>query len=324
MNKPLERELLRRHTDPIQSGGLNEYDVDDEIDLIEYWRVLMRYKWLILLLVFLGAGGGGGAAVNTKPSYRAEVSLAPVGEEKGSSLSALAGEFGGLAALAGINLFGGGSGGGLGRTEAAIATLKSRVFTGAFIKDEGIMPILFAERWNATTKSWIVGEGKTAPTETDAFEFFDKSVRAVNPDKKTGLIVLSIEWDNPVLAAEWANKLVARINAHQKQSAILEAQKSIDYLNSQLRQTSVVEMQQAIFRLVEVQTKQIMLANVRDEFVFKIIDPAVVPERNIKPKPSTLVPLGAVLGLVLGIFLAFLLSFIKRQTDSRKELPDST
>jgi len=316
MNKPLEKEFVHRQVAPFDPNGPDAYDVDDEIDLIEYWRILMRYKWLILLLVAVGAGGGGGAAVNTKPSYRAEVSLAPVGEEKGSSLSALAGEFGGLAALAGINLFGGGSGGGLGRTEAAIATLKSRVFTGAFIKDENLMPVLFADRWNPATKTWQVGEGKTPPTESDAFEFFDKSVRAINPDKKTGLIVLSIEWENPVLAAEWANKLVARINAHQKQSAITEAQKSIDYLNSQLRQTSVVEMQQAIFRLVEVQTKQIMLANVRDEFVFKIIDPAVVPEKNIKPKPSTLVPLGAVLGLVLGIFLAFLLSFIKRQRES--------
>ena len=106
----------------------------------------------------------------------------------------------------------------------------------------------------------------------------------------------------------WANELVSRINHHEKQLAIKEAEKSIAYLKEQLAKTSVVEMQQAIYQLMEAQTKKIMLANVRDQYAFKVIDPAVVPEKKIKPNRKLIVVLGFMLGLVASIFVVFVRS----------------
>ena len=137
-------------------------------------------------------------------------------------------------------------------------------------------------------------------------------------DSKTGLYTLAIDWKDPKLATQWANELVKRINFHQKQAAIDEAKKSIAYLKNQLNETSVVEMRQAIFRLIEAQTKNIMLANVRDEFAFKVIDPAVVPEKPIKPKKKLIAMLGTIVGFMLGVFLAFFIAFVKKQ----KEIAD--
>ena len=30
---------------------------DDEINLLDYWRTLMRYKWMIVLITLIGASG---------------------------------------------------------------------------------------------------------------------------------------------------------------------------------------------------------------------------------------------------------------------------
>ena len=288
---------------------------EDEINLLDYWRILVRYKWLIFFTTGLCAAGSIALALTMTPVYRAEVTLAPVGEEKAGGLAALAGQFGGLASLAGVNL---GTGGG--KIEEAIATLESRLFTNAFIKDEKLMPILFADMWDTNSQSWQVENEEDIPTEWDAYQLFD-DIRSIDSDKKSGMYTLAIEWQDPQQASEWANKLVQRINRYQKQVAIDEAKKSIEYLQNQLMETSVVEMRQAIFRLIEAQTKNIMLANVRDEFVFKVIDPAIAPEKPIKPKKKLMAVLGTVVGFMLGIFLAFFFAFIQKQKTSAGNEP---
>ena len=282
---------------------------EDDINLLDYWRVLMRYKWMIILITIISGASAISAAFLMTPIYRAEVVLAPAGEDKNAA-SALSGQFGGLAALAGINLGGGG-----GEVEQAIATLESRVFTNEFISQEKLMPVLFEDKWDESSSSWIVKTEEEIPTLWDAYKKFGTNIRSVSVDKKSGMYTLSIEWSDPELTYTWANKLVEKINSHQKKAAIIEAQKSIAYLENQLKETSVVEMQQAIYRLIEAQTKNIMLANVRDEFVFKVIDPAVLPEEKIKPKKKLIAILGVIVGFMLSVFLAFLLAFIRKQKE---------
>jgi uncharacterized protein involved in exopolysaccharide biosynthesis len=58
-----------------------------------------------------------------------------------------------------------------------------------------------------------------------------------------------------------------------------------------------------------------MMANVRDEYVFKVIDPAMAPEHRSKPKRKLIVMLGFVLGLMLGIFIAFFMNFLQNQRE---------
>ncbi len=286
---------------------------EDEINLMDLWRVLVRYKATIIASIVMGTTIAVAAALLMTPVYRAEVVMAPVDEKKSGGLSALMGQFGGLAAMAGINIGGGG-----GKMEEAIAKLKSRSFTDAFIKDHKLMPVLFADIWDEQGKRWLVDAEEDIPTLWDAYKKFD-DIRNVSTDKKTGIVTLSIEWQDPELAAQWANILVERINRQLQQEAIAEAKKSIAYLEQQLDQTSVIEMRQAIFRLIEAQTKQIMLANVRDEFAFKVIDQAVPPEERIKPKRKVMVVVGFMVGLMLGILLAFLRNFIAKQREEAQQ-----
>ncbi len=52
-----------------------------------------------------------------------------------------------------------------------------------------------------------------------------------------------------------------------------------------------------------------MLANVRDEYVFKTVDPAVVAERKAKPKRALIVILAVMLGSLLSMMFVLVRYF---------------
>ena len=274
---------------------------EDEISLLDYWRVLVKHKWLIISVMFICTAAATAAAFLMTPIYRAEVLLAPVTEQGNQGrLSALAGQLGGLASLAGIDISGAGA-----TEDEAIATLRSRALIEQFIKDEKLLPVLFHEKWDDEHGRWKVDDPAKIPTLWDAVTLFNEQIRSVIENKSTGLVTLRIEWTDPHQAARWADLLVERVNAKLRERAIEQAKKSIDYLNKELEKTTVVELRQAIYRLIEVQINKIMLANARDEYAFKVIDPAVVPEKHVRPKRRQMLIIGLVLGLILGVLSAF-------------------
>ncbi len=72
-------------------------------------------------------------------------------------------------------------------------------------------------------------------------------------------------------------------------------------------------MQTVFYKLIEEQTKTQMLAEVNQEYVFKTLDPAVVPEEKAKPKRALMVVLGGILGGMLGIMLVLARHAMRRQ-----------
>jgi hypothetical protein len=237
------------------------------------------------------------------PQYRAEVLLAPVSDldEDAGYMSRIA-EFGDLAALTGIRL------GRKDRKDESIATLLSRQFTDRFIRERKLTRILFAAVWDNERQRWKARRwGKTAPTSRESFERFDEQVRHIHEDRRTGLVTLAVDWQDPVLAAEWANGLVADVNATLRQQAVDRSSASIAYLQEQLAGTSVVELQQVLHRLIELEMKKIILARVNREYAFKVIDPAVVPEETIRPRTAMMVLLGTTAGLILAVIVVLVL-----------------
>jgi uncharacterized protein involved in exopolysaccharide biosynthesis len=65
--------------------------------------------------------------------------------------------------------------------------------------------------------------------------------------------------------------------------------------------------------LIEEHTKSITLAKTREEYVFKIIDPALPPDADkpVKPKRMLMVVLGILGGLLLGIMTVLLREAIR-------------
>jgi LPS O-antigen subunit length determinant protein (WzzB/FepE family) len=111
------------------------------------------------------------------------------------------------------------------------------------------------------------------------------------------------------MAKEWVDLLVREINAEVKQRDMAEARKSILYLSNQLEKTAISDMKAVFYELIEEQTKTLMFAEVRDEYVFKTIDRAVVPELKVKPKKALICVLGLILGGIVGVLFVLVRYF---------------
>jgi capsular polysaccharide biosynthesis protein len=277
------------------------YPPEEPINWSEYWRVIVKNRKLIGIITATSTLIALLIAFLLPPIYRAEVLLAPVSQDKSEGLSAIASQYGDLAALAGINL-----GSGKDKTAEYIAALKSRALSVSYIKSENLMPVLFASKWDGEKKQWK--DSTEAPTEWKAFKLWDENIRRVNLDKRTGLVTLIIEWKDPALAAKWANDFTRHVNTRLRTEAVEEAERNIAYLEKQLPTTNSVEVQQAIYRLIETQTKKKMVASTREEYAFTSIDPAVTPERKHRPRRTILVITGLLLGLVGSVIAAIVVN----------------
>ena len=306
-------EADRLPTGTRQPPGFSDYAyplAEREISLLDIWHSLIRHKWKILTFIALCVLVSALTAFFMTPLYRAETLIAPVIETDSSNrFAAQLDEFSGIAALAGINMERGG------RKNEAIATLKSRLFTEQFIKDEKLLPVLFRKKWDEENQRWDALDPEDIPTLGDAYELFDEQVRGIREDRKTGLVILSIEWEDADEAARWANELVRRVNALLRDKAVQESQNAINYIQEQLKQTSVVELQQVLHRLIESEMKEIILAKINKEFAFRVIDPAVAAEDAFRPDMGLMLLLGAMLGFLGSVILVLFLNFVQAQRE---------
>jgi uncharacterized protein involved in exopolysaccharide biosynthesis len=270
---------------------------DDEISLRELWDILWRGKWIIIAVTAVFAVASVAYALVQTEWYRAEVLLAPAEER---SAQGLGGQLGGLAALAGVSVGGGGS-------VEPIAVLKSREFARAFIEDFDLVPVFFHEQWDAASGAWLGDDPEQWPEIRDAIKYLHDNVLNVSQELDTGLVTLAIEWTNPEVAAEWAKELVVRLNERLRERALKEAETNVAYLQAELAQTSVVTLQQSIGRLLESELQKLMLARGNEEFAFRVIDAASPPKERVRPKRALIAVVGTILGGMLAVFGVFLL-----------------
>lgn len=237
----------------------------------------------------------------SQPIYRSEAIVLPLtDEESENQLSRLAGQFGGLASLAGINLQGGSS------SVASIATLRSKQLIQKFIESENLAPTL------VEVQRGFLGRFGTSSGDTleEAVKLFDEEIRTVTEDPDTGLVLLRIDWHNRTQAAEWAEKLLAIADNELRQRTILESRASMQFMERELNATSVVAVQQAIYGLMETETKRMTLANTRPEYAFRVIDPPRVPEHDdqIWPNPVIIFTAAALMSILVLALMAVLFS----------------
>jgi len=304
---------------------------DDEIDLRELFATLWRGKWIIILVTIVFAAGGVFFALSKPDIYQSSVLLAPTQDEGGAG--GLSGQLGGLGSLAGISLGGGGSN----QTAMAKAVLQSRVFLAGFIDRHTLsIPLMATEAWDMENEKWIInrevynpeaGEWLTdeqgenlKPTDWDMVKTFKEGYLSLTNDEETGMVTLNIKSQSPPVAKEWAEKLVHDINEHMREQDVKEAEARIAYLEGKLQETNIAGMQQVFYQLIESETRTVMLANAQDEYIFKTVDPAVVPQEKSEPKRALIAVVATMLGGMLGVFTVFIIAFISSgKEDKQKE-----
>lgn len=290
-------------------GTLNNHSGDaDEIDLVQLLQTLWVSRRVVAFFLSIGMVLSVSISLILTPIFRAQVVMAPNSAQEASGMKAL-GQLGGLAALAGVSLPG------ENKVDEALAVLKSRAFIQDFIQERDLLPVLFEKYWNEKKQQWKVTNSQDIPTLEEAYTIFDEKIMKVSKDVKTGIVTLKVEWKDPVIAAAWANALVYKVNEEIRRKAILETQKKVEFLRHELNKTNSVEVKEAIYGLMEAQMKEAMLANVSEEYAFRVIDPAFVPEKKAKPKRVLICIAGTFVSALLGVFFVFGRKFYKTQIE---------
>ena len=288
---------------------------DDEIDLRELFAVLWTGKYWIAGLTSIAAILSVVYALSLPNIYRSEALLAPSSMD-GGGIGGLAKQYGGLASLAGISLPGGGE---MDKTALALAVIKSRRFISDFIQRHDILvPLMAADGWDQSTgelsidadiydtgsATWVRAVRPPQPVQPsvqEAHEVFFYELLSITEDKKSGFVSLSIAHYSPMVAQQWVTWLVEDINNTLRAQDVAEAENSIAYLETQVDATSLTDLQSRFFEMIQSQTETIMLAKVREEYAFKTVDPAVIPEQKDKPKRALICLLGTLLGGMLSV-----------------------
>ena len=287
---------------------------DDEIDLRELFSVVWAGKILIVAITAVFALVSVGYALSLANQYKASAVVSPT-QSGGSSLGAMAGQLGGLASLAGINIGSGESN----ETQEAMEIMQSWGFMEAFIQTHDLqVPIYAAIGWDkgsnslklnsdlydATSERWLIEDNESgenrAPSSWELYEKFRERV-AVSQDKKSGLINISVEYYSPQIAKQWVDLFIITINDYMRARKLEQVNRNIEYLTAQIDKTAIADMREVFYQLVEEQTKSKMLAEASPEYAFVTVSRAMVPEQKSQPKRALVCILGALLGGMLSV-----------------------
>lgn len=255
-------------------------------------KLFARWTW-ILTFALLGGACGYGFAMTLQSTYRAEAVVIP-SSTKSSAMSRLPPSIANL-----------GSAFGLGAADedraARVATLGALQTVRGFVAKKRFETTLFADRYDAN--------GALLPNERAASELelamkFRNSVLAVADSKTTGLVTVSIEWPDATAAAKIANDYIAHANRIARDDARREAQTNLGYLERELAHAEHMEIREAIASLIESELRDTVIANVRVDYAYRVLDPAVPPLLRYFPRRSLFAAGGVVVGIGLGAVIA--------------------
>jgi uncharacterized protein involved in exopolysaccharide biosynthesis len=267
-------------------------------------RVLFEFLWRhwrpILAATILGAALGAGSSFLFKPLYQADAVLIPA-DDFGSQINQTLG-LGGVASLIGI------AAPASQQTEEALATLKSRALIESYVTQSQLLPVLFPAAWDRAKQAWRSSDPRKVPTAYDGFQLFTAKILNIISDKKTGLITISVKWNDPTLAERWTADLVGRTNSLLRERAIERSNINLAYLNAEVEKTSTVELRSAIYKLIEAEVKKSMIAHGSKDYAFRYVDPMVKPERPIFPNRILFLLGGGFAGFLCGAFVSYLLT----------------
>lgn len=294
--------------------GLND---ERELELSLLFTKAYSEKWLMLSIVLIFTISALLISLFLPNTYQASVTLAPAANNESNALSKLAGQFGGVASLAGINL---GSNLESDKSALALEVLVSRIFLEEFIdKHDLLIPLMASDGWNVKTKELSIDDDiyslkeekwvrdvsfpkSSKPSLWEAYEKF-KELLTINKNEDSGVIKVSIEHYSPVLAKTWLALLISDINLKLRKDDQRDSEDNINFLKAQLENTSLSGMISVFYQLIEEQTKTLMLSHRREEYVFKVIDPSNVPEKKHGPRRVLIVIAGMLLGSIFSVCL---------------------
>jgi uncharacterized protein involved in exopolysaccharide biosynthesis len=277
----------------------------DMVDVYDFMGALRKRLWLVAVCAVAFCAAATTTAYLMKPIYRSKASLYPQTSDINpltagliaSSLSALGGSI--AAVTGGITESDR-------ETDEAMTVLQSREFNQKFIEQNHLLPLLFPKLWDAERGRWK--DGVEVPTLARGFVAFEK-IRKIDLDDDNDFITVQVDWTDPVVAADWVNRMVNMVNEELRQRSLASSTASLNYLRDELPRAVDIQTQRAIAHMIENQLNQKMLASVTPEFELRFVTRALPAEREHPAYPNKILvgAIGLLLGGLIGVAVALVL-----------------
>jgi LPS O-antigen subunit length determinant protein (WzzB/FepE family) len=168
--------------------------------------------------------------------------------------------------------------------------------------------------YDTENKQWLIeNEAGVAgpPSSWSLFQTFSGRL-AVSEDKRSGLVSVSIQHYSPQVAKRWVDLYVESINRFMQQRQVDKVTRNIAYLQEQIGKTSIAEMREVFYTIIEEQTKTKMLAEASPDYAFVAVGPSMVPEKKSQPNRASICILGTLLGGILSVLLVFVMHYARK------------
>ena len=254
------------------------------IDIFDIFNSLWRQKFLIASLSIASGILSIILALQLPIIYKTDALLYPAD----SSSSGLNSQLGGFASLAGIGM----EKTAVSQTDLAIAVATSLDFFKRNLYEDIVLEIS-SEGWDQELNQLIHDpsvydeESNTWVSDKPTFQqahgnFMDKVL--IKEEPLTGLISISIEHFSPIVSKRWSDLIIKKINAEMRNKEIKEVNLALEHFGRELEKTSIISMQKVFSDLMKDQHTKLMLANVKEDYIFEVVEPAIIPEKRFKPQ----------------------------------------
>ena len=308
---------------------------DGEINLLVYLRIIWKRRKLISRMVFTITILTIILSLFMTDVYQARAVITPITSKDSSGMgitSLLSQQLGGLPGM----IMPGQS-----NAEEIVNLLKSNILREKVITRYDLLPVIFYDDWNAEKKIWKSQEsgfslnpltwfsrirGFVTPTASADLnkkqpgipdvrdgirELYDRI--GTNYNVKENAITIVANFHDPVIAAKFIENFLTTLTDHMSSEARRVALTNMKYLQSQLHATTDPFIKQRIFNLIAQQLENSMMAEVKENFAFKITDPPMVPDKRNKPRRIQMAGIALVVSVFLGLFAALFFEYLERQ-----------
>ena len=194
-----------------------------------------------------------------------------------------------------------------------LAILKSRQFIEKFVSENNFLPLLFKDDWDSIKNSW---KTNPPPNLQDAFETI---LASLDFQDEKGLVYVSFESTDKEIVASLLNQMIFYLNSYTRKRAIINGEKNIAYLENEIRNNKLQSTNLAFNSIIEEQIQRNMITNGKEEYAFKVIDPARTPRYPSGPNRKLIVLIGFLLGIVMGSITCLIIYFYENNKPFLKE-----
>ena len=297
----------------------------ENIDIVKLVKVIWREKFLVIGTTFAVTSLALLYALWLPNQYQSQAIIAPKEPEKSQGLaSGVAGELGGLASLAGLNL------GALGMSSAGLprsVIIRERLKTLSFFEEnlyEFFLPNLMAvQGWDPLTgklvynseiyevesQSWVRQAKpplKSKPSAQEAHREYQYHFD-LEPDPDTGLLTLRMKHLSPIVARDWLLAVLDALDREIKSKEVSEAENAIAFLENKIVEVNLLTLSTAFAKLLDEQAQTVMLAGISTPYAFEVIESPSVMERKSEPNRFLLL----LIGFFAGLFSSLIIVIVK-------------